>query len=248
MPGLRVGTSAEFEARCSPWSWAGCASQSACCLYQRADNFASHMHEASGSLYLCVSWSCSPTRGTLHPSYACGSTCTKQVPQKWTLEAAQSWEADLVHKGRSTLRSRCSQAPAQWTCEAASLQHPHQRLQEQQEPHRRLSRETPVCVCLGRQDAARVCRGEDQPAAEGELLLAPVCLVSALSFDIPPRVQHCRLPLGTKGQSEQMCLGAWGRWGCEVGRGGVGRGTKGPGVRGTESPCLAALRPASPGA
>ena len=61
--------------------------------------------------------------------------------QRWTLEAAQSWEADLVHKGRSTLRSRCSQAPAQWTCEAASLQHPHQRLQEQQEPHRRLSRD-----------------------------------------------------------------------------------------------------------
>ena len=181
MPGLRVGTSAEFEARCSPWSWAGCASQSACCLYQRADNFASHMHEASGSLYLCVSWSCSPTRGTLHPSYACGSTCTKQVPQKWTLEAAQSWEADLVHKGRSTLRSRCSQAPAQWICEAASPQQPRQSLQEQQEPHHHLSREAPVCVRLGRQDAACVRRGEDQPAEEGELLLTPVCLVSAQS-------------------------------------------------------------------
>ena len=139
------------------------------------------MHEASGSLYLCVSWSCSPTRGTLHPSYACGSTCTKQVPQKWTLEAAQSWEADLVHKGRSTLRSRCSQAPAQWICEAASPQQPRQSLQEQQEPHHHLSREAPVCVRLGQQDAACVRRGEDQPAEEGELLLTPVCLVSAQS-------------------------------------------------------------------
>ena len=149
---------------------------------------ASHLREASGSIYLAVSWSCSPTRGTLHPSYACGNTCTERVPQRWTLEAAQSWEADLVHKGRSTLRSRCSQAPTQWTCEAASLQHPRRRLQEQQEPHRRLSRETLVCDHLGRQDAACVRGGEDQPAAEGELLLAPVCLVSALSErDIPLR-------------------------------------------------------------
>ena len=86
-----------------------------------------------------------------------------------------------MHKGRSTLRSRCSQAPAQWTCEAASLQHPRRRLQEQQEPHRRLSTETLVCVHLGRQDAACVRGCEDKPGAEGELLLAPVCLVSALS-------------------------------------------------------------------
>ena len=109
----------------------------------------SHLREASGSIYLAVSWSWSPTRGALSLSYACGNTCTERVPQRWTLEAAQSWEADLVHKGRSTLRSRCSQAPTQWTCEAASLQHPRRRLQEQQEPHRRLSRETLVCVRLG---------------------------------------------------------------------------------------------------
>ena len=86
-----------------------------------------------------------------------------------------------MHKGHSTLRSRCSQAPAQWTCGAASLQHPRRHLQEQQEAHRLLSKVTPVCVHLGRQDAGRVPGGEDQPAAEGELLLAPVCLVSAPS-------------------------------------------------------------------
>lgn len=103
------------------------------------------------------------------------------MPQRWTLEAAQSWEADLVHKGRSTLRSRGSEAPAQWTCEVARIQHPRQSLQEQQKPHGRLSRKTWVCVRLGREDAACVRGGEDQPAAEGELLLAPVCLVSALS-------------------------------------------------------------------
>ena len=91
-------------------------SQPAAFIKELIDNFASHLREASGSIYLGVSWACSPTRGTLHPSYACGSTCTEWVLQRWTLEAAQSWEADLVHKGRSTLRSRCSQAPAQWTC------------------------------------------------------------------------------------------------------------------------------------
>ena len=84
MPGLPAGTSAEFAARCIPGSWAVCAPQSPCCLYQRVDNFASHLHEASGSVYLAVSWSCSPTRGALSLSYACGSTCTKRVPQRWT--------------------------------------------------------------------------------------------------------------------------------------------------------------------
>ena len=180
MPGLRAGTSAVCS-QVRSWELGWLCPQSACCLYQRVDNFASHLPEASGSVYLAVFWSYSPTRGALSLSYACGSTCTEQVPQRWTLEAAQSWEADLVHKGRSTLRSRCSQAPAQWTCEVASLQDPRWLLQEQQEPHSHLSRETLVCVHLGRQDAACVRGCEDKPGAEGELLLAPVCLVSALS-------------------------------------------------------------------
>ena len=85
----------------------------------------------------------------------------------------------LLSLGR---RTWCTKGPPLSEAgEAARIQHPHQSLQEQQEPHGRLSRKTPVCVRLGRQDAACVRGGEDQPAAEGELLLPPVCLVSALS-------------------------------------------------------------------
>ena len=38
------------------------------CLYQRAGSFASHLCGAPSSIYLGASWSCSPTRGTLHLS------------------------------------------------------------------------------------------------------------------------------------------------------------------------------------
>ena len=45
-------------------------SQPAAFIKELIDNFASHLREASGRVYLAVSWSCSPTRGALSLSYA----------------------------------------------------------------------------------------------------------------------------------------------------------------------------------
>ena len=105
------------------------------------------------------------------------SRCLRGGPWRLLSLGRRTW----CTKGAPLSEAVCSQAPAQWTCEAASLQDPRWLLQEQQEPHSHLSRETLVCVHLGRQDAACVRGCEDKPGAEGELLLAPVCLVRALS-------------------------------------------------------------------
>lgn len=74
---------------------------------------------------------------------------------------------------RSHSQKQRFRAPAQWTCEAARIQHPRPGLQEAAKP-RRLSRRPGSVSALAGKMLPVSMRGEDQPLQKANLL-APVC-------------------------------------------------------------------------